>query len=243
MDGTRRVIEALDDAIDWCVVGEPSSADRVGDTIKHGRRGLAQRPAHRARGAGAHRVPGPRGEPHSRRLRGARGARGRSPGTREARTFPRPDSRYPTCRAGTGAVNVIPGSFEALFNLRYSPALRHTEIVERVESVLERHGLRREIEWQHSAAPFLTRGGRLVDAARSAVREVAGIEPRALDGRRHLGRTFHRAHRGGGTRARPRQCHHPPGRRARELRGSRPAEPDVRGDPSSGSSVPTPKLT
>ena len=72
---------------------------------------------------------------------------------------------------------MIPGSLEALFNLRYSPALTHPEIVERVESVLDRHGLRREIDWQHSAAPFLTRGGRLLDAVTAAVREVSGIDP------------------------------------------------------------------
>ena len=91
--------------------------------------------------------------------------------------FPPTRFQVSNVRAGTGAVNVIPGSLEALFNLRYSPALTHTEIVEHVESVLDRHGLRREIDWQHSAAPFLTRGGRLLDAVTAAVREVSGFDP------------------------------------------------------------------
>ena len=176
VDGTRRVIEALDDAIDWCVVGEPSSADRVGDTIKHGRRGSlnGRLTVHGVQGHIAYpdRAVNP--------IHGACAALAELveiPWDEGSADFPPTRFQVSNVQAGTGAVNVIPGSFEALFNLRYSPALRHTEIVERVESVLERHGLRREIEWQHSATPFLTRGGRLVDAARSAVREVAGIEP------------------------------------------------------------------
>ena len=176
VDGTRRVVEALDDVIDWCVVGEPSSSERVGDTIKHGRRGSlnGRLTVHGVQGHIAYpdRAVNP--------IHGACAALAELveiPWDEGSADFPPTRFQVSNVQAGTGAVNVIPGSFEALFNLRYSPALRHADIVERVESVLERHRLRHEIEWQHSAAPFLTRSGRLVDAARSTVREVAGIEP------------------------------------------------------------------
>ena len=175
-DGTRRVIGGLVDSIDWCVVGEPSSDERVGDTIKHGRRGsLNGRLA-------VHGVQGHIAYP-DRTVNPIHGACAALAEILEitwdkgSADFPPTRFQVSNVRAGTGAVNVIPGSLEALFNLRYSPALTHTEIMARVESVLDRHAIRWEIEWQHSAAPFLTRGGRLLDAARSAVREVAGIDP------------------------------------------------------------------
>ena len=175
-DGTRRVIDRLADSIDWCVVGEPSSDERAGDTIKHGRRGsLNGRLA-------VHGVQGHIAYP-DRTVNPIHGACAALAEILEiawdegSADFPPTRFQVSNVRAGTGAVNVIPGSLEALFNLRYSPALTHTQIMARVESVLDRHEIRWEIEWQHSAEPFLTRGGRLLDAARSAVREVAGIDP------------------------------------------------------------------
>ena len=175
-DGTRRVLDGLADSIDWCVVGEPSSDERAGDTIKHGRRGsLNGRLA-------VHGVQGHIAYP-DRTVNPIHGACAALAEILEiawdegSADFPPTRFQVSNVRAGTGAVNVIPGSLEALFNLRYSPALTHTEIMARVESVLDRHAIRWEIEWQHSAAPFLTRGGRLLDAARAAIREVAGIDP------------------------------------------------------------------
>ena len=175
-DGTRRVIDRLADSIDWCVVGEPSSDERAGDTIKHGRRGSlnGRLAVHGVQGHIAYpdRTVNP--------IHGACAALAellKIAWDEGSADFPPTRFQVSNVRAGTGAVNVIPGSLEALFNLRYSPALTHTQIMARVESVLDRHEIRWEIEWQHSAEPFLTRGGRLLDAARSAVREVAGIDP------------------------------------------------------------------
>ena len=176
VDGVRRVIETLDDAIDWCVVGEPSSRERVGDTIKHGRRGSlnGRLEVHGVQGHIAYpdRAVNP--------IHGACAAIADLAAItwdEGSADFPPTRFQVSNIRAGTGATNVIPGSLEALFNLRYSPALTHTEIMERVESVLDRHGLRRVIDWQHSAAPFLTRGGQLLDAVTAAVREVTGADP------------------------------------------------------------------
>ena len=179
-DGTRRVIDRLSDRIDWCVVGEPSSGERVGDTIRHGRRGSLNGRL-TVRGVQGH-VAYP--ERTVNPIHGACAALAElveiewDEGSGD---FPATRLQVSNLQAGTGAVNVTPASLEARFNLRYSPALTHTEIMVRAESalgsVLDRRALRWEVEWRHSAAPFLTRGGRLVDAARSAVREAAGIDP------------------------------------------------------------------
>ena len=179
-DGTRRVIGQLSDRIDWCVVGEPSSGERVGDTIRHGRRGSLNGRL-TVRGIQGH-VAYP--ERTVNPIHGACAALAElveiewDEGSGD---FPATRLQVSGIQAGTGAVNVTPASLEARFNLRYSPALTHTEIMARAESalgsVLDRRALRWEVEWRHSAAPFLTRGGRLVDAARSAVREAAGIDP------------------------------------------------------------------
>ena len=175
-DGTRRVVDELADAIDWCVVGEPSSTDRVGDTIKHGRRGSLN---------GRLTVQGVQGhiaypERTVNPIHGACAALAEileiawDEGSAD---FPATRFQVSNIRAGTGAENVVPATLEADFNLRYSTALTHTGIMARVASVLDRRGLDWDIEWRHSAAPFLTPAGRLLEAARAAVREVAGIEP------------------------------------------------------------------
>ena len=176
VDGTRRVVEALDDPIDWCVVGEPSSRERVGDTVKHGRRGSLNGRL-TVRGVQGHIAYPDRAVNPIHGACAALAELAEIAWDEGSADFPPTRFQVSNVRSGTGAVNVIPGSLEALFNLRYSPALTHREIMERVESVLDRHGLRREIDWQHSAAPFLTPRGRLLDAVTAAVREVSGIDP------------------------------------------------------------------
>ena len=145
--------------------------------------------------------------------------------------FPPTRFQVSNIRSGTGAVNVVPAMLEADFNFRYSPALDATDIRRRVESVLERRGLRWSIGWEHSAAPFITPGGRLVEAAKSAVREVSGIEPLLSTAGGTSDGRFVAPTGGGGDRARAGQRHDPPGRRAGGVRRPRPAEPDVRRDP------------
>ena len=176
-DGTRRVVEELEDVIDWCVVGEPSSVDRVGDTIKHGRRGSLNGRL-TVRGVQGH-IAYP-----DRTVNPIHGACTALAEILEiawdegSADFPPTRFQVSNIRAGTGAVNVVPGTLCADFNLRYSPALTEGAIRARVESVLARHDLRWDIEWQPNAAtPFLTAGGKLVEAVKSAVREVAGAEP------------------------------------------------------------------
>ena len=175
-DGARRVIEQLTDPIEWCMVGEPSSAGRVGDTIKHGRRGSLNGRL-TVRGVQGH-VAYP-----ERTINPIHGACRvlaeliESTWDGGSADFPPTRFQVSNVRSGTGAVNVVPGILEADFNLRYSPALAREEIEARVESALDRHGLDWEMVWQHSAAPFLTPGGALVEATKAAVREVTGAEP------------------------------------------------------------------
>ena len=175
-DGVRRVIERLEQPIEWCVVGEPSSTGRVGDTIKHGRRGSLNGRL-TVRGVQGH-VAYP--ERTVNPIHGACAALSELAETvwdEGSADFPPTRFQVSNIRSGTGAVNVVPGILEADFNLRYSPALTHGEIAGRVESALERRGLDWKVAWQHSAAPFLTREGALVEAAKAAVREAAGVEP------------------------------------------------------------------
>ncbi|RTZ76094.1 MAG: succinyl-diaminopimelate desuccinylase [Gammaproteobacteria bacterium] len=178
VNGTVKVVETLEkrrEKIDWCLVGEPSCSKRLGDTIKNGRRGslnaellvkgvqghvayphLARNPVHEALPALAE-------------LAATEWDSGNE-------FFPPTTFQISNIHAGTGATNVIPGELQVIFNFRYSTETTHEALEERVEEVLERHGLEYAIEWSLSGKPFLTPAGALVEAARKAIRDVAGIE-------------------------------------------------------------------
>ncbi|NOR39732.1 MAG: succinyl-diaminopimelate desuccinylase [Gammaproteobacteria bacterium] len=177
VNGTVKVIELLEargEKINWCLVGEPSSKDQTGDTIKNGRRGslngvltivgqqghvayplLADNPIHRAAPALAElaTIEWDRGNEY----------------------FPPTTFQVSNIHAGTGAENVIPGSLELLFNLRFSTESTAEPLKSRVTAVLDRHGLNYDIQWRLSGQPFLTAAGELVAAARHAIQVVTGI--------------------------------------------------------------------
>lgn len=179
-EGTVKVIERLEsrgEKIKWCLVGEPTSTTRTGDVIKNGRRGshnarltihgkqghvayphLASNPIHLAAPAIAEltAVEWDRGNDH----------------------FPPTTFQISNIQGGTGATNVIPGSVELLINFRYSTETTHQRIEKRVAEILDGHGLTYEIEWTLSGVPFLTEAGELVEAAQTAVLEIAGYESR-----------------------------------------------------------------
>jgi len=178
VDGTVRVVERLlarGEAIDYALVGEPSSRERLGDTIKNGRRGslngfltvhgkqghvayphLAKNPFHAAAPALAALCAEvwDRGNEH----------------------FPPTSLQIANLRMGTGAENVIPGRLTAQFNLRFSTELTSEVIDQRVRRILDAGGFDYELRWRLSGNPFLTPAGELVDAARAAIAEVEGIE-------------------------------------------------------------------
>ena len=179
VDGTARIVERLKqrgERIDYCIVGEPSSAEALGDTIRNGRRGSLSGTL-TVRGVQGHvaypqlaRNPIHLVAPALAELAGTEWDRGNE-------YFPATTWQASSIHAGTGAGNVIPGTLELEFNFRFSTASTEDSLRERVESVLRRHGLDFSVQWTLSARPFLTRPGELVDAVTRAVRARTGRTP------------------------------------------------------------------
>ncbi|AHF74497.1 N-succinyl-L-diaminopimelate desuccinylase [Candidatus Sodalis pierantonius str. SOPE] len=179
-DGTVKVVEVLmarQERLDYCLVGEPSSSRQVGDIIKNGRRGsltanmvvqgvqghvayphLAENPVHRAMGA-------------LKELVATRWDEGNE-------FFPPTTMQIANIHAGTGSNNVIPGELQVQFNFRFSTELSDATIRQRVEALMQQHGLRYRIDWSLSGQPFLTARGELVDAAVRAVEHYQELTPR-----------------------------------------------------------------
>jgi succinyl-diaminopimelate desuccinylase len=178
INGTTRVIdhlEARNEKIDWCIVGEPSSTEQVGDVIKNGRRGSL---------SGTLKVRGVQGHvayPHLVRnpIHDAAPALAELAATvwDEGNAFFPPTSfQISNIHAGTGATNVVPGEVEVAFNFRFSTETTADALKARVCDILNRHGLDWDIDWVLSGNPFLTAAGSLVDASRDAIRAVTGLE-------------------------------------------------------------------
>lgn len=184
VDGTKRVVEALvqrGQRIDYCLVGEPSSSEQFGDTVKVGRRGslsgwltvhgvqghvaypqLAENPVHALAPALAELVTHEwdRGNEH----------------------FQPTSFQVSNLAAGTGAPNVIPGELRLRFNIRWSPAQTLAGLKQTVISILERHGVRHTLQWYEAGLPFYTPPGPLSAAVQTAVREVTGLDTQLTTG-------------------------------------------------------------
>jgi succinyl-diaminopimelate desuccinylase len=178
VDGTTRVVEALrarGEALDYCVVGEPTSVARLGDTIKNGRRGsLSARLTVKG-------VQGHVAYPHLARnpvhtLAPALAELATTEWDRGDEFFPPTTFQVSNIHAGTGAGNVIPGTCVVDFNLRFAPASTAATLRARIESILDRHGVDRSIEWTLGAEPFLTPRGTLSQALAASIRTVTGTE-------------------------------------------------------------------
>ena len=178
LDGTARVCDWLKNEgirLDYCVVGEPTSVDRLGDTIKNGRRGtlsgklvvrgvqghiaypqLAKNPIHLAAPLLAElvAVEWDRGNAH----------------------FPPTSWQMSNIHAGTGAGNVIPSELVVDFNFRFSTESTPASLRERFEAIVARHGVEHTLEWTLGGEPFLTKPGSLSDALARAIRDRTGIE-------------------------------------------------------------------
>ncbi|MBT6044281.1 MAG: succinyl-diaminopimelate desuccinylase [Gammaproteobacteria bacterium] len=178
LDGTRRVIEVLqgrDEKIDYCIVGEPSSSEMLGDVVRNGRRGslngtltvhgteghvaypdLASNPIHRFMPALAAlcEVEWDQGNEY----------------------FPPTSFQISNIHAGEGTNNVIPGEMHALFNFRFSSELSAEQLQERTEALLNQHYSDYSLEWQLSGNPFITSEGVLTGAVKEAIKEVTGVE-------------------------------------------------------------------
>jgi len=178
VDGTVRVMQTLLERgvqIDYCLVGEPSSSEVLGDTIKVGRRGSL---------SARLRFLGSKGHVAYPQL-ADNAVHGGLPALAELITlewdrgnehFPPTSLQISNVRAGVGAGNVIPGRMEVDFNLRFSTETDAATIKRRVGELLDRHGYRYEIDWQLSGEPFLTRSPELIAALREAIASETGIE-------------------------------------------------------------------
>jgi succinyl-diaminopimelate desuccinylase len=179
IDGTVRVVEHLREGgqtLDYCVVGEPSSVDRLGDMIKNGRRGTLSGKLF-VRGTQGHvayphlaRNPIHLAAPAIAELAATRWDDGDA-------YFPPTTWQVSNIHAGTGATNVIPGTLELDFNFRHAPQSPREDLERAFAAILARHRLEHEIRWTGAGKPYLTARGRLVDVAGAAIREVCGIAP------------------------------------------------------------------
>lgn len=189
VDGTIKVVEWLEargEKIRWCLVGEPSSSAQLGDTIKNGRRGSLN---------GRLRLRGKQGHvayPHLAQnpihaIGPILGALADEIWDRGYECFPPTSLQISNLHAGTGAVNVVPGELELLFNFRFSPAVTVEQLEERTRLIVETGLLNEEVKtgqvfqyelsWNLSGSPFFTPPGELVAAAAAAIRAETGLEP------------------------------------------------------------------
>ncbi|PXW88254.1 succinyldiaminopimelate desuccinylase [Nitrosomonas sp. Nm84] len=179
IDGTVKVVETLKargELLDYCIVGEPTCTDKLGDTIKNGRRGslsghltikgiqghiayphLAKNPIHLA-------------APAIAELAQTEWDQGNE-------YFPPTTWHISNINGGTGATNVIPGTLNLLFNFRFSTASTVESLQTRVHEILGRHGFDYELAWELSGKPFLTPKAELADAMHDAIFKVTAIEP------------------------------------------------------------------
>jgi succinyl-diaminopimelate desuccinylase len=183
-DGTKAVIKQLKSRgikIDWCVIGEPSSTDNLGDTIKVGRRGSLSGMLHVHGTQGHVAYPQLADNPIERF----------APVLAELYStvlddgnefFPPSSFQVVQLESGTGFPNVTPGELYTRFNFRYSTVWNHESLKQHVASILDRHQLNYTLDWHLSGEPFLTEKGALIEAVQKAVEKVTGLAPELSTG-------------------------------------------------------------
>jgi succinyl-diaminopimelate desuccinylase len=179
INGTTKVIDTLEargEKIDMCLVGEPSSSQKLGDVVKNGRRGsltgfltvkgvqghvayphLAKNPIHLA-------------APALDELANTEWDKGND-------FFPATSFQISNINGGTGAGNIVPGSLEVQFNFRYSTELTAEQLTHRTSEILEKHNLEYDIRWVYNGLPFLTEQGPLLSATVEAITDIQHISP------------------------------------------------------------------
>ncbi len=176
VDGTVKVVEALKargETMDFCIVGEPTSVDALGDTLKNGRRGSL---------SGRLTVRGIQGHvayPHLARnpvhqLAPALAELAKTQWDRGNESFPPTTWQVSNIHAGTGVGNVIPGSVVVDFNFRFSTESSDASLTQRVEAILKKHGLEYSLAWVLGARPFLSAEGRLAQVVTEICKRRTG---------------------------------------------------------------------
>ena len=178
-DGTLKVVEALTERgehIDWCVIGEPSSHETLGDVVRIGRRGslsgMLEVRGEQGHVAYPHLADNPirRFAPVLAELHEVKWDDGND-------YFPPTSFQVVNLQSGVGAPNVTPGDLTARFNFRYSTEWDHHSLKKRVHAIIDAHEIDYELNWHLSGEPFLTETGELIDAVSEAVREQTGTSP------------------------------------------------------------------
>ena len=177
-DGTVAVVDALKargESLDYCIIGEPTSVDTLGDMIKNGRRGSLSGKL-TVKGIQCHIAYPHLGRNPIHEAAPALAELGDTEWDQGNEYFPPTTWQISNIHGGTGATNVVPGSVEIKFNFRFSTASTPESLQQRLSAILDKHELEYEIDWTLGARPFLTGRGPLAEAASNAIREICGIE-------------------------------------------------------------------
>jgi len=178
VDGTVKVCEwlqAQDERIDYCIVGEPTSVERLGDMVKNGRRGsLSGRLT--VRGVQGHIAYPQLAKNPVHLFAPALAELGATEWDAGNAYFPPTGWQISNIHAGTGAGNVIPGELVVDFNFRFSTESTPASLQDRLGAVLDRHGVEYDIAWTLGGEPFLTPAGTLSTALCGAIRDETGVE-------------------------------------------------------------------
>lgn len=177
-DGTDKVVQALQargETIDYCIVGEPTCTDRLGDTVKNGRRGSLSG-ALTVKGIQCHIAYPHLGKNPIHLAAPAIAELAATDWDQGNEYFPPTTWQISNIHGGTGATNVVPGQVEILFNFRFSTASTVEELKKRVHEILDNHRLAYDLQWDFSARPYLTPKGDLVEAVAAAIKSATGID-------------------------------------------------------------------
>ena len=177
-DGTVKVMETLatrGETFQYCVVGEPSSGTRLGDTVKIGRRGSLSG-IMTIRGVQGHVAYPLQVDNPMHALARFVTAVTREPIDNGNEHFPPTTFQMVNVHCDAGAPNVVPGELKCRFNLRYSNVWTHEQLAARIEQLLKELGIAYDLRWRVAGKPFLTQPGRLTQAVQRAVREATGLD-------------------------------------------------------------------
>jgi succinyl-diaminopimelate desuccinylase len=180
VNGTVKVVDylkSLDQKIDYCLIGEPSSTSMLGDVIKNGRRGSLN---------GLLTIKGKQGHiayPHlaenpNHLMTSVLKDLCQQQWDNGNEYFPATSFQISNIHSGSRVTNVIPGEVEIMFNFRYSTETTKEALQKKVNDILDSHKLNYSIDWSHSGFPFLTPKGELVSACVDAIEKIKSIKPK-----------------------------------------------------------------